>query len=222
MREENYPPERFRHLSSTQSFLTWKKMSNCQATLHCQSHQSRHGAGHSIEQWTSWFCQSIHSLKLTAGPTKNAGEDFVVVSKILWNTCFSLTCLWGKSFLLCRDEHRTKVDGWETTFLLGTPIFGCKLLVLGRLSDQFVLSQQGGGCKTASQPTPLPGKTAGSACKVQNLIDLWNIFIYICSPPSRPLKKWSWTKKNIIQILICNQQFFFGGPFFWLSWTYSA
>ena len=29
------------------------------------------------------FRQDIHSLKPTAGPTRNAGEDFVVVSRIL-------------------------------------------------------------------------------------------------------------------------------------------
>ena len=78
------PPQRFRHLypqpnhsslgrkCQTAKLLFIAKVTKVGTAQGIQSSDEPHG-----------FCQDIHSLKLTAGPNKNAGEDFVVVSRIL-------------------------------------------------------------------------------------------------------------------------------------------
>ena len=103
------PPTTFQTpLSPTQSFFTWKKMSNCQATLHCQSHQSRHGARHSSEQWTSWVLSGYTLPETNSWPHKKCWWGFCRCFEVSLENLLITNVFVGEIIpLLGRDEHST-------------------------------------------------------------------------------------------------------------------
>lgn len=83
MREENYPP----NVSDTYPQPNHSSLGRkCQtAKLLFIAKVTKVGTAQGIQASNEpqGSCQDIHSLKLTAGPTRNAGEELVVVSKIV-------------------------------------------------------------------------------------------------------------------------------------------